>query len=51
MAAIPTRESPPDDIFSSVAKMEALVHQESTIVNLLDGFLKDAKNRMSIIEK
>ena len=50
-AAIPTRDTPRDDLFSSIAKMEALVHQENTIVNLLDDFLKAAKNRLDIIER
>ena len=47
----PARETPPNDVFSSIAKMEALFHQETAIVNLLDGYLKDAKNRVNIIEK
>jgi F0F1-type ATP synthase delta subunit len=40
-----------DDIFSSVSKMEALVSQENAIVNMLDSFLIDAKQRISIIQK
>ncbi|XP_046453814.1 prolyl 4-hydroxylase subunit alpha-2-like [Daphnia pulex] len=39
-----------DDIFSSVSKMEALVSQENAIVNMLDSFLIDAKQRISIIQ-
>lgn len=47
----PRGETPPNDVFSSIAKMEALFHQETAIVNLLDRYLKDAKNRITIIEK
>lgn len=40
-----------DDIFSSISKMEALVHQENAIVDMLDSFLVDAKQRLNIIQK
>lgn len=40
-----------DDIFSSVAKMEGLVHQESAIVDYLDTYLKEARGRLEIIQK
>lgn len=40
-----------DDIFSSISKMEALVHQENAIVDMLDSFLVDAKMRLNIIQK
>jgi len=39
-----------DDVFSSVAKMEILVDQESSIVNLLDSYLKASKQRHQIIQ-
>ena len=45
------KEAPADDIFSSISKMEALVHQENNIVNMLDSFLVDAKQRINIIQK
>lgn len=40
-----------DDVFSSVAKMEALVHQEDAIVNMLDAFLIESKQRIHIIQE
>ena len=40
-----------DDVFSSVAKMEILVDQESSIVNLLDSYLKASKQRHQIIQE
>lgn len=40
-----------DDIFSSVAKMEGLVHQESNIINLLNIYLNAARDRFQIIQK
>ncbi len=46
-----TKEAPADDIFSSISKMEALVHQENAIVDMLDSFLVDAKQRINIIQK
>jgi hypothetical protein len=48
---IVTERPETDDIFSSISKMEALVHQENAIVNMLDSFLVDAKQRISIIQK
>lgn len=48
---IRSEDAPADDIFSSVSKMEALVHQENAIVDMLDSFLVDAKQRLSIIQK
>lgn len=47
----PQEEAPGDDIFSSISKMEALVHQENAIVDMLDSFLVDAKQRLNIIQK
>ena len=41
----------PDDVFSSVAKMESLVHQENALVDMLDTFLVDAKLRINVIQK
>jgi len=39
-----------DDVFSSVAKMEGLVHQENAIVNYLDAYLKEARARLDVID-
>lgn len=44
-------DTPADDLFSSISKMEALVHQENAIVDMLDAFLVDAKQRLNIIQK
>lgn len=44
-------ESRYNDVFSSVAKMEALVHQENAIVDMLDAFLIEAKQRLNIIQE
>lgn len=40
-----------DDVFSSVAKMEGLVHQENAIVNYLDAYLKEARARLDVIDE
>ena len=39
------------DVFSSVAKMENLVHQERAIVDYLDTYLQVSKQRHQIIQK
>lgn len=50
-SSIITEQPAVDDIFSSVSKMEALVYQENAIVDMLDSFLIDAKQRIAIIQK
>lgn len=39
-----------DDVFSSVSKMEDLVHQEKKLVDTVDSFLIEAKQRLAIVE-
>ena len=40
-----------DDVFSSVAKMEGLVHQENVIVDLVERHLKASKLRHQILQR
>lgn len=40
-----------DDVFSSVSKMEDLVHQEKKLVDTVDSFLIEAKQRLAIVEE
>lgn len=40
-----------DDVFSSVSKMEGLVHQEKKLVDTVDSFLIEAKQRLAIVEE
>lgn len=40
-----------DDVFSSISKMEGLVHQENKLVEIVDSFLVEAKQRLAIVEK